>query len=127
MRAQDDSHTPIGRKFADRDALWLFARLMTTNDAEARNLIPHGFEHLVCSADGVVAKEAFDRMLLMMADDSDQVIGETLLSLARVTRNGRSFASSAARLLRSACEHESPGIRSLARSLVDHLEEQSQR
>lgn len=114
----------VGRKFADEEALGLFTRLMTTSEPEARGLISHGFEHLVCSGESETSQEAFARLQSMMSDASDQVVGETLLSLERITRNGRSFAQSARQLLRSAINHKSSGVRDLARSLIDHIDKQ---
>lgn len=115
----------IGRKLASREALNVFTRLMVIGDAEARSLVPHGFEHLVCSAQNDTAREAFAHLQLMASDPSGEVTCEALLSLERLTRNSRAFADTAKRVLRSALHHESSEVRDLARTLVEHSSKQS--
>src|ERR1043165_2873288 len=107
----------VGRKFASKNALWLFSKLITVADEGARALVAHGFEHVVCAGSRAIAAQAFESLKALAEESSTEVASEALLSLGRIVRHGGPFAPHAAALLRSAARNSPEPLGQLARDI----------
>jgi hypothetical protein len=79
----------LGEYFRDDRALMALHRLRALEAEMPRSLVPHGLEHIVKSAnDKALAKKAYEELLQMKSDPSEQVRSEVDISLQRLANRG---------------------------------------
>ncbi|MGC1245379.1 MAG: hypothetical protein WA865_04130 [Spirulinaceae cyanobacterium] len=79
----------LGEYYANEEAFNILCRLKKIEAEEKRNLIPHGFEHIVTdSHNRELEKQAYEQLLDMKSDSSENVRDEVEISLQRIANQG---------------------------------------
>lgn len=82
----------LGEYFRDDRALMVLHRLRALEAEMPRSLVPHGLEHIVkSSSDKSLARRAYEELLEMKNDPSEQVRGEVDISLQILANRGHSY------------------------------------
>jgi len=74
----------LGEYFADENAFRALQQLKNVKDEEPRSLVPMGFEQIVRHSSKELATRAFNEIIKMREDDSEQVRMEANISLNRL-------------------------------------------
>jgi hypothetical protein len=80
----------LGDHFMNKQALETLRRLKSVEAQGPRSLVPHGFEHLVTSSGNAeLARSAYQELIEMTNDPSEQVRKEAAISLQRIANQGQ--------------------------------------
>ena len=79
----------LGECYANEEAFKILCRLKNIEAEEKRALIPHGFEHIVTdSHNRKLEQQAYEQLLAMKSDPSENVRDEVEISLQRIVNKG---------------------------------------
>lgn len=82
----------LGEQFSNKPAFEVLQRLRTLEAEEHRTLVPHGLEHIVDSTnDANLSRAAYEELLSMKSDLSEQVQYEVEISLQRLANRGYKY------------------------------------